>query len=222
MTGQPAYNATYGQLVRCVSEAIRELEATRDDRTALHLAGWLVETLREATITTGQVRGATAARIKETERLSLAQLGDILGVSKTRAETLMDKVKQAKQPVVAAIVTSPEGVLIGKRNDGMPPWTFIAGEIEPRESTGDAAVREVKEETGCLVRAGRIIARRVHPATGRTMIYMAAQPTHGTDIVVGDEAELSEVRWASLSEIDELLPGVFEPVRAYLVDELGA
>jgi hypothetical protein len=35
------------------------------------------------------------------------------------------------QPVVAAIVTSELGVLIGRRNDGKPPWTFIEGEIEP-------------------------------------------------------------------------------------------
>ena len=31
------------------------------------------------------------------------------------------------QPVVAAIVTSHLGVLVGKHNDGKPPWTFIAG-----------------------------------------------------------------------------------------------
>src|SRR5580692_6674761 len=73
------------------------------------------------------------------------------------------------QPVVAAIITSPLGVLVGRRNDGSPPWTFIAGEVEPGESPEDAAVREVKEETGCLVTAGGVIGRRVHPKTGRTM-----------------------------------------------------
>jgi hypothetical protein len=51
------------------------------------------------------------------------------------------------QPVVAAIVTSELGVLVGRRNDGKPPWTFIAGEIEPGESPADAAIREVKEAT---------------------------------------------------------------------------
>lgn len=125
------------------------------------------------------------------------------------------------QPVVAAIVTSPLGVLIGRRNDGKPPWTFIAGEIEPGESPEDAGVREVKEETGLLVRAGGIIGRRVHPKTGRTMIYMIAEPTHGTGVFVGDEDELAEVRWVSLAEADELLPGLFEPVRAHLAAALG-
>lgn len=120
------------------------------------------------------------------------------------------------QPVVAAIVTSNLGVLVGKRNDGRPPWTFIAGEIKPGESPADAAVREVKEETDLRVRYSKIIGRRVHPKTGRTMIYLACSPTEGTDVFVGDPDELAEVRWISLTEAHDLLPGLFEPVRAHL------
>lgn len=122
-----------------------------------------------------------------------------------------------KRPVAAAIVTSPLGVLAGRRNDGVPPWTFIAGEIEPGESQVDAAIREVKEETGLEVRAGhQEIGRRVHPKTGRTMVYLACSPVAGTDVFVGDEEELAEVRWLSLAEVDSLMPGMFEPVRRYL------
>ena len=123
--------------------------------------------------------------------------------------------------IVAAIVTSALGVLVGRRNDGEPPWTFIAGEVEPGESPEDAAVREVKEETGCLVRAGEIIGERDHPATGRHMVYLAGYPTHGTGVFVGDEAELADVRWVSLAEADELLPGMFGPVRDYLARTIG-
>ena len=121
------------------------------------------------------------------------------------------------QPVVAAIVTSSKGVLVARRQDGKPPWTFIAGEIEPGESPADAAVREVKEETGLRVTAGTVIGRRVHPKTGRTMVYIAATPTHGTDAFVGDEEELAEVRWVGLEEADELMGGtIFEPVHEHL------
>jgi 8-oxo-dGTP diphosphatase len=126
-------------------------------------------------------------------------------------------------PVVAAIVTSYAGVLIGRRNDGKPPWTFIAGKIESGESPADAAVRDVKEETGLRIRAGGVIGRRVHPRTGRTMVYMAARPTHGTDVFVGDAEELAEVRWASLSEADELMSGqIFEPVRQHIMRTLAS
>lgn len=125
------------------------------------------------------------------------------------------------QPVAAAIVTSDLGVLAGRRNDGKPPWTFIAGEVEPGESPADAAIREVKEEAGLVVSVSATLGRRVHPKTGRTMIYLACSPTEGTKVHVGDPEELAEVRWiASLAEADELLPGMFEPVRAHLITAL--
>jgi len=128
-----------------------------------------------------------------------------------------------QQPVATAIVTSGLGVLVGRRNDGKPPWTFIAGEIEPGESPADAAEREVKEETTLEVEAGDVIGERVHPRTGRTMIYLAARPVRGTEIFVGDSDELAEVRWVSLAEADELMAayGMFGPVHDYLEREIG-
>jgi 8-oxo-dGTP pyrophosphatase MutT (NUDIX family)/transcriptional regulator with XRE-family HTH domain len=130
-----------------------------------------------------------------------------------------------EQPVVAAIVTSPLGVLVGKRRDGKPPWTFIAGEQDAvqDENPADTAVREVKEETGLRVEAGDVIGERYHPRTGRHMVYVAARPTRGTDVIVGDEEELAEVRWVSLAELDGLMGAgnIFEPVREHLARELG-
>lgn len=54
------------------------------------------------------------------------------------------------------------------------------------------------------------------------MIYMAARPPRGkTDVLVGDESELAEVRWVPLAEALELMPTLYEPVRAYLERTLG-
>lgn len=128
---------------------------------------------------------------------------------------------EVPQPVVAAIVTSDLGILVGRRNDGKPPWTFIAGELEPGEQPEDAAIREVKEETGLRVTAGQVIGRRYHPKTDRRMIYIAATPTHGTDVFVGDSDELAEVRWVSLPEAEELLSGMYQPVWEYLMATIG-
>jgi 8-oxo-dGTP pyrophosphatase MutT (NUDIX family) len=125
-----------------------------------------------------------------------------------------------QQPVVAAIVTSPRGVLIGRRNDGKPPWTFIAGEQEPGEQAADTIVREVKEEATLEIAPGELIGERDHPASGRHMIYLAAQPVSGMRLTVGDEAELAEIRWASLAEVEELLPDMFGPVHDYLARTL--
>jgi 8-oxo-dGTP pyrophosphatase MutT (NUDIX family) len=124
--------------------------------------------------------------------------------------------------VAAAIVTSRLGVLVGRRHDGKPPWTFIAGEVEPGEDAPFAAVREVKEETTLEVEPSEVIGERVHPTTGRTMIYVAARPVRPEDLAVfGDTDRLADVRWVSLAEADELLPGMFEPVREHLAREIG-
>lgn len=122
-----------------------------------------------------------------------------------------------KPAVIAAIVTSREGVLAGRRNDGKPPWTFIAGESEPGESPADTIIREVKEETGLLIKPGKTIGQRVHPKTGRHMVYVAAVPaTRSRDVFVGDEDELAEVRWLSFGEATDLMPGMYSPVREHL------
>jgi 8-oxo-dGTP pyrophosphatase MutT (NUDIX family) len=209
---------TRGQVSRVISDALAEAESLAGE-AAYRQASWLVDALGAATTASGRLRARAAREMKDADGLSLAQLGARLGLSRSRTADML-RVTAAREPepppVVAAIVTSELGVLAGRRNDQEPPWTFIAGKIEPGESPADAAVREVKEETGLEVTPGRVLGRRVHPATGRTMIYLAAKPVRGTHVFVGDEAELAEVRWLSLAEADELLAGMFEPVRAYL------
>jgi hypothetical protein len=53
------------------------------------------------------------------------------------------------------------------------------------------------------------------------MIYLPARPVRGTKVIVGDESELAEVRWASLGEAEELLPGMFPPVAEFLARVLS-
>ena len=61
---------------------------------------------------------------------------------------------ERSQAVVAAIVTSDRGVLVARRVDQDPPWTFIAGEDEPGECHEDTIIREVKEETELRIEVG--------------------------------------------------------------------
>ena len=55
------------------------------------------------------------------------------------------------------------------------------------------------------------------------MVYIAASPVRSTDVFVGDEEELSEVRWVGLAELDDLMGAgsIFEPVHDYLRREIG-
>lgn len=189
----------------------------------------VAETLAAAGLITAEEAGITQVVVKP----DLSELDDdeLIKEVRRRMSRRIDPAEESEHvpeeatkperpPVVAAIVTCERGVLIGRRRDGKPPWTFIAGEVEPGESIADAAIREVKEETGLrVVAAEREIARRVHPKTGRTMVYLACSPTGPTDVFVGDPEELVEVKWAPLAEAEELLPGMFEPVHRYLVEQ---
>lgn len=137
---------------------------------------------------------------------------------------VIETAKPEPEPVVAAIVTHGNRLLVTWRNDKNPPAGFLSGKIEPGESPADAMVREVKEESGLRVVAGRELGRRVHPKTQRTMIYVEGRPAEGADVFVGDTEELTDVRWVTLAEADEAFAafgGMFGPVHEHLVRTLG-
>jgi len=123
--------------------------------------------------------------------------------------------------VVVAIVTTGSRVLVTRRADGQPPYGFVAGGIEPGEIPAQAAEREVWEETGLRVRAGEEIGRRIHPATGRELVYVAAFPAGPrTEVSARDGSGLAAAFWADLAEADRLMPGMFPTVCAYLARAL--
>jgi 8-oxo-dGTP pyrophosphatase MutT (NUDIX family) len=168
---------------------------------------------------TGLVREAWYRTAGGRLKWDLDKLRELLGI--TPGEPMHDPAAPVKPPVAAAIVTSKRGVLIERRHDGRPLWTFPAGEIEPGEAPIDTAIRETKEECGLTIVVSHIIGERDHPKTGVHMYYLAARPYQGTAVHNGDENELAEVKWASLTEAEELLPGMFEPVHEHLATVLN-
>jgi len=77
--------------------------------------------------------------------------------------------------IAAAIVVDGGQVLMVRRRvkEGQLSWQFPAGAVEPGESDEDAAVRETLEEVGLVVSAEKHLGGRIHPATNRTMAYIA-------------------------------------------------
>jgi 8-oxo-dGTP diphosphatase len=123
------------------------------------------------------------------------------------------------QPAIAAAVIAHKGkVLLVKRRvkEGALSWQFPAGEIESGESPEEAAARETIEETGLNVTPTHILGERVHPNTGRTMIYVACDVIDGNAALVDDD-ELEEFVWSSHTQLTEYVPyGFFPPVQAHL------
>jgi 8-oxo-dGTP diphosphatase len=126
--------------------------------------------------------------------------------------------RERRLTVAVAVIASPRGVLVVRRRDHVPPWAFPGGKIEPDETPAEAAVREVAEETGLQVCPGGEIGRRTHPATGRTITYLACSPSGDTDPTVAAPREVVEVRWVGLDELDQLMPDLYGPARDHLAD----
>ncbi|MDR7279848.1 NUDIX domain-containing protein [Catenuloplanes atrovinosus] len=125
----------------------------------------------------------------------------------------------AARPTVAAAVIVTDGrVLMIRRRvaEGPLSWQFPAGEIEPGETPGQAAARETHEETGMTVRPARLLGDRVHPATGRHIVYVLCEAIGGT-AHVADAEEVAEVAWCDRATLASHVPyPLFAPVRQHL------
>jgi 8-oxo-dGTP diphosphatase len=124
----------------------------------------------------------------------------------------------ARPTIAAAIIVQDGRVLMTRRRfaEGPLSWAFPAGECESGESPEQAAQREVLEEVGLEVEVLQRLGERVHPATGRHMVYLACQVVSGAADLV-DHEELAEVAWCDLAEATDRVPtGIFQPVLEYL------
>jgi 8-oxo-dGTP diphosphatase len=127
-------------------------------------------------------------------------------------------------PIAAAVVVDGGKLLLVRRRvkEGSLSWQFPAGEVESGETARAAAVREAFEETGLTVTDVKVLGERVHPATGRTMIYVACDVASG-DAYVKDDEELVELAWTHRGQLTEYVPyPFFEPVQQYLDESLTA
>jgi 8-oxo-dGTP pyrophosphatase MutT (NUDIX family) len=60
-------------------------------------------------------------------------------------------------PAVSCVVTDPDGRILLVRSFNREPWGCPGGVIDPGESPEQAAERELAEETGLSLRAGRLL-----------------------------------------------------------------
>lgn len=128
------------------------------------------------------------------------------------------------QPLVSMAIIAHEGAVLmirRRQKEGELLWAFPGGAVEDGETAEDAAVREVGEEVGLTVAAEKVLGQRVHPKTGREMVYTACTVIEGEPAVLDDE-EIAEVAWVKHDQIPTHVPyGLFEPVQEYLDTAIG-
>ena len=131
---------------------------------------------------------------------------------------------EPQAPIAGAVIVHDKRVLLIRRtvSEGTLSWQFPAGEIEPGETPELAAVRETAEEVGLTVSATDKLGERVHPATGRTMTYIACDLIAGTARVM-DVEEIAELAWCSREQLSDYVPlGFYPPVQNYLEHALAS
>src|SRR5690349_20774625 len=110
-------------------------------------------------------------------------------------------------PCAGAIVQDDSGRLLlirRGREPGKGLWSLPGGRVEPNESPAQAAVREVREETGLDVVAGPLVGQVERPGPDDQLYviddYLCT--VRGGELRPGDDAD--DVRWVTGPEIRTL------------------
>ena len=127
-------------------------------------------------------------------------------------------------PCVGAVIKDEAGrLLLIKRGHepGAGLWSIPGGRIEPGESDAAALVREVREETGLAVVAGRLLGVVQRPGLAGAVVdirdYVAV--VTGGELVAGDDA--ADARWVPAAQValmdarGELTSGLAEALTSW-------
>ena len=111
---------------------------------------------------------------------------------------------------MAVIVTHGEAVLFGKRGDagGDYEWQLPGGWIEPGESPRQAAAREVREETGLLLREPRFVGVTSNVFSTRNhsiSLYFEAECIDAGILKAAGNVQCGSWEWRDWTEITDKL-----------------
>ncbi|OQP05725.1 DNA mismatch repair protein MutT [Geobacillus sp. 46C-IIa] len=127
--------------------------------------------------------------------------------------------------VVGAAIRSKQGdVLCALRGPNMSlpnVWEFPGGKVEEGESPEAALVREIREELGCTISVGKLLADVFH-GYEHAIVHLR---TYEARLIAGEPQvrEHAELRWVPLSQLRALAwaPADLPTVEALLSGEGG-
>lgn len=95
------------------------------------------------------------------------------------------------------VVVVKEGAVLLQQRADLPLWNLPGGRVEEGESLAAAAIREVREETGLVVRPTRLVGVYSRPLwrDGGNHTTLFAAEVDGGDLRDADPAETRDVRF---------------------------
>ena len=108
---------------------------------------------------------------------------------------------------IVAVISRRRRVLVIQRGPHVPfagYWAPLSGRIEPGEQQADALVREVREEVGLEVRAGRKVWECPSSDGLFTLHWWIAHLEDESLEVVPDPREVSAYAWVEPAEFERL------------------
>jgi ADP-ribose pyrophosphatase YjhB (NUDIX family) len=108
-----------------------------------------------------------------------------------------------KDVAVVALLDERRHVLLVRQSYGRRWWALPGGEVEQGESAENAALREVKEETGLDLLIARPVGQySLQRPSGRSVVYLYAAE-HADGSMHLDPSEVEEAGWFAADDVPE-------------------
>ena len=132
----------------------------------------------------------------------------------------MSRTENVELTVLCLIYDGDKYLLQDRVGEDWKGYTLPGGHIESGESIVDAVIREMKEETGLIIKNPKLCGVKQFPIKGgRYIVFLFKTDEYDGDVISSKEGEMHWVKKEDLSKLD-LVNNFIEVLQVILDDKL--
>ena len=132
----------------------------------------------------------------------------------------MSRTENVELTVLCLIYDGDKYLLQDRVGEDWKGYTLPGGHIESGESIVDAVIREMKEETGLIIKNPKLCGVKQFPIEdGRYIVFLFKTDEYDGDVISSKEGEMHWVKKEDLSKLD-LVNNFIELLQVILDDKL--
>ena len=132
----------------------------------------------------------------------------------------MSRTENVELTVLCLIYDGDKYLLQDRVGEDWKGYTLPGGHIESGESIVDAVIREMKEETGLIIKNPKLCGVKQFPIKGgRYIVFLFKTDEYDGDVISSKEGEIHWVKKEDLSKLD-LVNNFIELLQVILDDKL--